>query len=160
VTTTSASSASARAIAEIPDLLRQPFRIQPTGVADDAHTLGPGQLQALRDLIEKRLGVAEGRVRQHVLEQDEHGQLREPVAGDDVDVAARQLLAHRRAPVAVEPAAVGDHQRCAHRLGSRPAPDGPAKAWATSSQACATGPVATRSRSERWLRWVTRRAKS
>src|SRR5262249_50623940 len=94
-----------------------------------------------------------------ILEQDQHGQLGEPVSGDHVDVAARELLPHRGAPVAVEAAAVGDHQGQRHR-GSRPTPGGTAKAWAISSHASATGRVATRARSARWLRWVTRRAKS
>ena len=71
-------------------------------------------------------------------------------------------LAHGREAVAVEAAAVARPVRARRLTTGRASlrPGGPAKAWAMSSQRSASGPVATRSRSSRWRRWVTRRQKS
>ena len=157
------------------DALGQADRVEAAGVGHDAHPALERVAQALLDLGDERAGVAERRVAQLVLAQDQHGELGQVVAGDHVDRSAVEHLAHGRQAVAVEPRAVGDDQRFGRRagraargvahhvaplVGVRPEPGGPANAWAMSSHRSASAPVATRSRSSRWRRWVTSRQKS
>ncbi len=87
-------------------------RIQPARVRDDSHTLIERGAKALLELGEEGLGVAAVGGLGPVASQNEHGQLGEIVAGDVVEVAAGQHLAHRRVAVAVEPRAVSDAHRC------------------------------------------------
>src|SRR6185437_9133801 len=124
-----------------------------------------GGAQRRLELAHEGARVAERRVAQPVAAEDQHGEFGEVVAGEHVDVAAVQLLGEGAEPVAVEPGRVGDAQRghgapASNWPGARPGPDGPAKACAMSSQASASGPIATNRRSARCRRWVTSRQKS
>ena len=55
-------------------------------------------------------GIAEGRVALARLEQDEHGELGQVVAGEHVDGPVEHHLARGRQPVTVEAGAIGDAQ--------------------------------------------------
>ena len=69
-----------------------------------------GNFSGFLDLAHERAGVAERGVLHGVAAEDEHGQLGQVVAGEDVELAPLELLAHRAEPVAVEPRAVADPQ--------------------------------------------------
>ena len=85
--------------------------IQPAGVGNDPYAKVECGAQTVFELPQERLGIAAlGRLRA-VAGQDQHGQLGEVVAGEVVQVAAREHLAHRRQPVPVEPRAVADANR-------------------------------------------------
>ena len=147
------------------DRVGQPGRVQPAGVGDDGDAPSTAVPRHSLQLAQERPRIAEGRVAQAVAAEDQHGQLGQVVAGQHVQLAAREHLGPRVEPVAVEAGRVSDPQRLGHecvpdRLARGPPPGGPAKACAMSSQASATGPVAVRARSLRCARWVTRRQKS
>ncbi len=100
------------------------------------------------DLRHERSCVAEVGVLHRVLAEDQHGQLGQVVAGEDVERstvrAALEHLAHRREAVAVEAGAVADQQRGLARLGiaaSRPGPDGPGEALGDVEPGVDTGAV-------------------
>ncbi len=65
--------------------LREAGGVQAAGVGDDPHALLQRQPEAVRDLGHEGAGVAERGVLEPVLAEDQHGQLGEVVAGDDVD---------------------------------------------------------------------------
>ena len=89
----------------------QPGGVEPARVGDDPHAPVQCGAQAVLELREERLGIAAvGRLRA-VAGEDQHGQLGEIVAGEVVQVAAREHLAHRRQPVSVEARAVADADR-------------------------------------------------
>lgn len=162
----------AESVGEFPDVLREARRVEATGVDDDPYPPLMGETEALLQLPQEGTGVPRRGVRrvlEAVAAQDEHGQLGEVVAGEDVELAAGEHLAHGFETVAVEAGGVAyaEGRRVAlgsrHRVapfGARPLPGGPAKAWAMSSHWSASGPSARRARSVRWARWVTRRQKS
>ena len=69
--------------------------VEPAGVGDDLHAALEGEAEAVLDLADEGAGVAEGRVLELVLAEDEHGELGEVVAGEDVE--ALPSSAHPRA---------------------------------------------------------------
>ena len=157
-------------LGDLAQLLDQTGRVEPAGVGDDPDALLQRQGQAVGDLGDEGARVAERGILELVLAQDQHGQLGEVVTGDDVDLRRpraarawprggrrRNRCSCRRGGPGLETLAGARPQP---PVGPRPSPGGPAKAWAMSSQRSASGPVATRSRSSRWRRWVTRRQKS
>src|SRR6476661_9555662 len=92
-----------------------------------------GQPEALLHLGQEGARVAAGGVLRPVATQDQHRQLGEVVAGEDVERPALEHLPDGGPPVAVEARRVADPQRRRHRA-SLPAPGSPAKAWATAIQ--------------------------
>ena len=90
----------------------QARRVQAAGVGDDPHAPVDRGAQALLELRQEGLGVAAVGRLGPVAGEDQHGQLGEIVAGEVVQFAAGQHLPHRREPVAVEPRAVADADRC------------------------------------------------
>src|SRR5690606_9602140 len=150
-----------------PDPVRETGGVEATGVRDDPDDALGGEGQAVLDLADEGPGVPGLRVLEGVLGEDEHGELGEVVAGDDVEARrALEELAQGGEPVAVEPGAVADEERpvsdSRHQatLGARPPPAGPAKHWAMSSHVSAIAPAASRSVSARLTRCVTSRQKS
>ena len=132
---------------ELPDPVGEAGRVEPSGVRDDAHAQLLGEREVVGELLDERPRVAGRRVLHLVAAEDEHGQLGEVVAGEHVELAALEHLAHRGQPVAVEARAVPDAQHAtvteghtAPPIGSRPFPDGPAKACARSSHRSASSP--------------------
>ena len=119
-------------------------RVEAAGVADDLDAALEREPEAVLELTDEGLRVAQRRVLHRVLAEDQHGQLGEVVAGQDVEalsifLATLEHLAHRGEPVAVEAGAVADASlRCA-----RPSPAGPANAWAIVSHCSASAPTAT-----------------
>lgn len=98
-----------------PDLVRQlaygigeSGRIQPARVGDDPHAALDGQPEPVLQLPQKGLGVAAGGVLQTVPAEDQHGQLGEIVAGQDVQGTAGEHLAQRIEAVAVEAGGIAD----------------------------------------------------
>jgi hypothetical protein len=87
-------------------------RIEPAGVRDDPHASIQRGAKALLELGQEGLGITAIGGFGPVAGQNEHRQLGEIVAGEVVEVAAGQHLAHRRVPVAVEARAVADAHRC------------------------------------------------
>ena len=157
----------AEAAGDLAQLVGEPGGVEAAGVADDRDAALEREPEAVLDLADEGARVAEARVLHRVLAEDQHGELGEVVAGEDVEAlavtGALDHLAHRGQAVAVEAGAVADAERLSHgaaSLGSRPPPAGPAKHWAMSSHASAPGPSATRSVSARWTRWVASRQKS
>ena len=90
--------------------IREAGRVEAAGVGDDLHAALEREPEAVLDLADEGAGVAEAGVLELVAAEDEHGELGEVVAGDDVQLAALELLAHRAEPVAVEAGAVADPQ--------------------------------------------------
>ena len=135
-------------------LVGQAGRVEAAGVGDDPHALLERESEAVLDLADEGPGVAERRVLELVLAEDQHRQLGEVVAGQHVELARPRSISRIAAePVAVEAGAVADPQASlgrGGRFGLRPSPGWPAKAWAMSSHRSASAPVATRSVSARW----------
>ena len=71
--------------------------------------------EALLHLRAGRCGRSRGRVLRPVAAEDQHGQLGQVVAGEDVERAALEHLPDRRPPVAVEARRVADPQGRASR---------------------------------------------
>ena len=68
--------------------------VEATGVGDDLHAALEGEAEAVLDLTDEGAGVAERGVLELVLAEDEHGELGEVVAGEDVELAALEHLPH------------------------------------------------------------------
>ena len=136
---------------ELAEPLGESGRVEATGIGDDRDATIDGEAEGFLHLPEERLGEAERRVRGPVPAEDEHRQFRQIVAREHVDLATGEHLAHGGEAVAIEPRRIGDPQRFGHldRSGSRPAPGGPAKAWAMVSQRSASLPSAVTARSSR-----------
>ncbi len=117
----------------------RPAGLRPPALATIRTPLLEGEPEAVLGLADEGAGVAERGVLHGVATEDEHRQLGEVVAGEDVQRPALEHLAHRGQPVAVEAGAVADPQHAGHRA-ALPSPGGPAKAWAMSSQRSASGP--------------------
>ncbi len=95
-------------LGQLPHRDCQPGGVQPARVGDDAHTAIERRAQAVLELHQERLGIAAVGRLGAVAGKDQHGQLGEVVAGQVVQVAAGEHLAHRHQPVAVEARAVAD----------------------------------------------------
>ena len=107
---------------DLDDLLGEAGGVEPAGVDDEAHLLLQQQAEAVLGLAEEGAGVAERGILHLVAPEDEHGQLGEVVAGEHVEGAALEHLAHRGEAVAVEAGAVADEEGLRHRrLRSAPA---------------------------------------
>src|SRR5690606_18472740 len=124
-----------------------PIWVDAARVGDDLDLLLQGQREAVLELAEEGLGVTELGALHPVAAEDEHGELGEVVAGEDVEFAALEHLAHRGDAVAVEPGHVSDPQWGAvhgHARApfSRPPPGSPANAWAIRIQPSASSPTA------------------
>ena len=141
----------AEADGELTEPLGEAGRVESTGVGDDRDATLDGEPERFLHLAEERLGEAERRILGPVPAEDEHRQLGQIVAGEHVELAAVEHLAHGGEAVAVEPRRIGDRSGFGHvdRSGSRPAPGGPAKAWAIVSHRSASAPSAVTARSSR-----------
>ena len=82
--------------------------VEAARVADDLDAAFEGKTHALLELRQEGLGVAAVGRLGAVTGQDQHRQFGEVVAGDVVDLATGDHLAHRGMAVAVEARAVGD----------------------------------------------------
>ena len=152
-------SLSARSV----DCLRESGRVEAAGVADDLDAAVERLAESGLELLEEGPRVPEGRVLQPVPAEDQHGQLGQVVAGQDVERPAGEHLLDRAEPVAVEPGRVADPDRRSvirTALASRPFPGSPAKAWMIPSHSSASAPSARTARSSRCRRWVASRQKS
>lgn len=156
---------------QLPYGVGQSGRVEAARVGDDLHAALVGEAEPFFELAQEGGGVALLRVLEAAAAEDQHGQLGEVVAGEDVEGAAGEHLAYGVEAVAVEAGGVADPEGpggggAGHRLpscsarGRRPGPGGPAKAWAMESHWSASCPSAVTARSARWARWVTRRQKS
>ena len=101
----------AEAVGDLAHRVGEAGRVEPAGVGDDPHAALEREAEAVLDLAHEGARVAERRVLQLVAAEDQHGQLGEVVAGQHVELAAVEHLAHRREPVAVEAGAVADPQQ-------------------------------------------------
>ncbi|CKS08887.1 Uncharacterised protein [Mycobacterium tuberculosis] len=99
---------NAQARGQRPHRVGQPGGVQATGVGDDAHPAVMGQAQAVLELGQEGLRVAAIGVFHAVATENQHGQLGQVVAGEIVQLAAGQHLAHGGEAVAVEARAVSD----------------------------------------------------
>ncbi len=121
-------------IGQLPYGVGESGRVQPPGVGDDPHPTLMGEPETLLQLPEEGAGIPGAGVLQPVPPEDEHGQLGEIVAGEDVQLSPGEHLAQGAEPVAVETGGVPDPKRGdggGHGLppfGGRPVPAGPAKA--------------------------------
>ncbi len=142
----------------------QSGRVETAGIRDDLHALVERKSEGVFHLSQERLRVAERRVLHPVPSEDQHRQFGKVVAGQVVEFAALEHLAHRRDAVAVETGAVTDpyrtHLSTFASRAARPSPLGPANACANPNHSSASAPTATRSRLARLARWVTSRQKS
>src|SRR5581483_5251277 len=82
--------------------------VEATGVDHQFDAALDGEFGAVRELGDERAGVAERPVLGLVAGEDEHGQLGQVVAGDDVGSAGLEQLAERFRAVAVEAGSVAD----------------------------------------------------
>jgi len=83
-------------------------------VGDDADALLPGGAERFLELAQERRRVTLGGILHLRPEEDQHRELGEVVAGQDVEIAAVEHLAHRGEPVAVETGTVADAHRTRH----------------------------------------------
>jgi hypothetical protein len=105
------------ALGQRPDLLGQPGRIEPAGVADDADAAVQAGTQDVLELGEERACVPGCGVLLLGLPQDKHGQLGEVVTGEHIDRSALDHLPSGLDAVTIEPGAVGDpHRPRGHRV--------------------------------------------
>ena len=89
----------------------EPGGVQPAGVGDDADPVRHQVVERGVELVEERDRVALGGVLGARLAEDQHGDLGEVVAGEDVDAAGGSHVGHGRGAVAVEAGAVADADR-------------------------------------------------
>ncbi len=147
-----------------PELLErrgEPGRVEPARVGDDLDAAGDAVGEDVAHLRQEGLRVPGVGVLGLGLREDEHRQLGEVVAAQDVDRPAVEHLPRGVQPVAVEAGAVPDTDR-SHRTppsGVRPVPGSPAKACPIVTHSSAASPTTVSSRSSRWRRWVISRAK-
>lgn len=100
----------ADAVRHLPYGSRESGRAEPARVGDDPDALLVGEAQGVLELAQERAGVPGGGVLQPVAGQDQHGQLGEIVAGEDVQAAAGEHLTQGVGAVAVEAGEVADAQ--------------------------------------------------
>ena len=86
----------------------RPAGLSPPALVTILTPLVGGEAEAVLELAQERPGVAAAGVLHPVAAEDEHGQLGEVVAGEDVELAAGEHLLHGGEPVAVEPGRVAD----------------------------------------------------
>src|SRR5580693_1132570 len=112
VTTTSAPASRQAAMpqpaGQIGDGPGESGRVQSASVRDDSYARVQRQAEAVLKLAQEGPGVAEVGVLQPVPAQNEHGELGQVVAGQDVQLAAFEHLSHGGEPVAVEAGRVAD----------------------------------------------------
>ena len=84
----------------------EPGGVQPPGVDDEADPVGHQVVERGVKVMQKRDRVALGGVLGAGLAEDEHGDLGEVVAREDVDAPAARHLGHGRGAVAVEAGAI------------------------------------------------------
>ncbi len=96
---------------QLTDGERQAVRVEPTGIGDDLHPPVERGAEGGLQLAQEGLGVAAVGVLEPVAPQDEHGQLGQVVAGQDVQLATGQHLVHRGEAVAVEARGIADAKR-------------------------------------------------
>ena len=94
-------------------------RVESAGVDDEPDPIGHEGLEGGVEVVEEAGGVALGGVFGARLAEDEHRDLGEVVAGEDVDAAGRRHVGHGRRSVAVEPGAVPDADGTASLVGRR-----------------------------------------
>jgi hypothetical protein len=115
----------AKALAQLAEPSGEAAGIEPAGVDDQPHSALRRQPDAVLELGGERPGIAERRVPGLVARQDQHRQLGEVIAGDDVDVPGFQQLAEGRGPVSVEPGGVPDAHDLSGRRSGHAGPVGP-----------------------------------
>ncbi len=110
------------ALRQLPHRVGQSRGVQPARVDHDPHPALQREAEALLQLPQKGLRVAERGVLQPVPRQDQHRQLGQVVPGEHVQRPTGEHLPHRREPVPVEPRGIPDpqHRRAVTRPGLRP----------------------------------------
>ena len=104
----------AEAVGQRADGGGQPGGVQSTRIGHDAHAAFAGQAEAFLELGQERLRVAAVGVFHPVAAQDQHRQLGQVVAGQEIEVTTGQHLPHGGVAVAVETRAVADAHRSRH----------------------------------------------
>ena len=89
----------------------QPGGVEPSGVDDEPDPVGDEVLERGVQVLQERGRVALGGVFGPGLAEDEHRDLGQVVAGEDVDAAGSGHVGHGRGAVAVEAGAVPDADR-------------------------------------------------
>ena len=97
----------------------QPCGVEAARICDDPDASVAGDAQAFLELTEERLRVALVGVLHSVAAQDEHRQLGKVVAGQVVELATGQHLAHGGEAITVEARAVSDADRGSCRIDTR-----------------------------------------
>ena len=106
--------AQAELLVHRPRRRRAARRIEPAGVHHDLDAALQAARRHLLELPQERAGIAEVRVLEAILQQDQQRQLGEIVAGQHVDRPALDHLPRRAEAVAVEAGAVGDAEGVGH----------------------------------------------
>ena len=101
----------ALASGQLPHGVGQRLGMEPAGVGDDGDAALEAGREDVFELAQEGARVAAAALARLV--EDVHGQLGQPVPGQDVDRPALDHLPGRREPVAEEAAAVGDAQQVA-----------------------------------------------
>ena len=104
----------AQTVGQCPDLIGQPARVEAAGIGDDFDAGIDAPAEHLFHLGEEGPRPPSAAVLPVALPQDEHGELGQPVAGQDVDGPTFDHLPRRGQAVTVETRAVGDAERFGH----------------------------------------------
>ena len=135
--------------------------VEAAGIRDDPDALFLGETHTVLHLAYERLGIAGRGVFHPIPAKDEHREFGKVIAGEVIELAAFEHVAHRREAVAIKaggvPHADGTH-RSLRRSGS--APGIPANACTMPSQCFASEPTAFTAASSGCSRRVASRAKS
>jgi len=89
----------------------QPGGVEPSGVDDELDPVGDEVLERRVEVLQEGSRIPLGAVFGARLAEDQHRDLGEVVAGEDVDAAGSSHVGHRRSAVTVEPRAVPDADR-------------------------------------------------
>ena len=94
----------------------QPGGVESAGVDDEPDPVGDEVLERRVEVLQEGGRIALGAVLGARLAEDQHRDLGEVVAGEDVDAAGARHVGHRRSAVTVEAGAVPDADRDAARV--------------------------------------------
>ena len=102
---------------EVAQRVGESGRVEAAGVGDELDAPFGDELEVVADLLEERGGESLGGILLLRSGEDEHRQFGQVVAGEVVELAAFEHLAHGGGPVTVEPGHVSDPNRCPRLLG-------------------------------------------
>ncbi len=125
-------------VRQLTDLVGEAARVETARVGHHLDPAVDAGAEHLFHLGEERACPPCRRVALAPLPKDEHGELGQPVTGQDVDRSVFHHLPRRGQAVAEESRAIGDPQRLAHR----PSPPSPPP-WSAASTIARTRPVST-----------------